>query len=200
MLLLFAQGLYFVGGEHAPCAGRQVAEVQGSLAHADEPPYLAANFSCDQAYLAFAAFVHDDAYPRAFGGIGAYVYPRWGRAFAFQQHAFAPTAQGFGVGGRFYEAVVFFFNLETGVGEAVGQGSVVGEQDESFAVGVEPSDGKDSFGDVYQVYDGFASLRVVGGGDDANGFVEHEVDQAGGSVDGFAVNLNIVAGHIYAGA
>ena len=71
----------------------------------------------------------------------------------------------------------------------MGEGAVVGEEEETFAGVVEAADGIDALGErAEELHDGGTALGITDGCDVAFGFVEHEVEEALGWLDGFAVD------------
>ena len=83
-----------------------------------------------------------------------------------------PTSRGSGTldGGE-----VGLLHAVLGVGEAVRQLAVVGEQDDALGLGVEPADVEETglaVGDV--VAEALAAVRVLHGGDDTGGLVQRE--------------------------
>lgn len=90
------------------------------------------------------------------------------------------------------------------MGEALGEGTVVGEEDQAFAVVVEAADGVEA--EVFRgadgsgpLDDGGAALGVMGGAEDAAGFVG-KIGFAGFGADGTAVEGDGVAGGVDAEA
>ena len=81
--------------------------------------------------------------------------------------------------GAYDPGEIEFVDLELGMGQAVGEFAVVGEQERARDVHVEASDWK--YPGVYagdQIEDGLALVRVFDAGDDALGLVEYDVDVA----------------------
>jgi hypothetical protein len=74
---------------------------------------------------------------------------------------------------------VLFFMLELRVGQPVGEVAVVGEQEQSGSIDIQPAHRVKpvffiSRGDYIQ--DGLSAFFVAGGGDDAGRFIEHQTD------------------------
>lgn len=70
---------------------------------------------------------------------------------------------------------VFFLNLEARMRQPIGQVAVVGQEQESLAVGVEPSDGKEPRIIRHQPDNRRPALRVEGGRDDADRLMQRQV-------------------------
>lgn len=135
----------------------------------------------EAADVTVAAFVEDDFKPGVF--------------FAFTEEGDAFGGEGAVAGGDagleggeesgVREAVdlnvVGFVEVAGGVGDGVGPGGVVGEEQEAFAGLVEAADGGEvGVGGVGEAgEDGGTAFFVGGGGDEAAGFVEGEVDGRG---------------------
>jgi len=92
--------------------------------------------------------------------------------------------------------VIFLGDFVAGVGDVLGEFAVVGEDDQAGGFGIESSDGEDAWvvGEANEFDDVGSALGVVAGGDDAAGFVEHDVNEPaldaladGLSVDGDAI-------------
>lgn len=96
-----------------------------------------------------------------------------------------------------HDGVVGFLDAEAGVSEAIGELAVVGEQEESGGVVVEPSDGEeaDGGGMLNQVKDGSSRVALLGacGAEGVRGLVEHDVEEARGGLDGLASNFDAIA-------
>ena len=79
-------------------------------------------------------------------------------------------------------------------GDGVGELTVVGKQNETFAVIIEPAHGIDAaFHAVQEIENRGRALRVAGGADHAVGLVERDVDKVLGLADQLAVDLDVVA-------
>lgn len=123
--------------------------------------------------------------------------------FGFEEFAFVFDAvEEFGYVGFIEIAVqddaVFFDDLIAGVGEAVGEVAVVGDDEEAFAVLIEASGAEHALalevgGEEFE--DGLSTMGVDVGAEEAFGFVEDKGDWAcvfGG--DGFFVNEDGIVG------
>jgi len=101
----------------------------------------------------------------------------------------AEAGEGFFVGAAADFDEVFFGDVRAGFGEFLGEGAVVGEEEEAFAGVVEAADRVDAFGEwTEELHYGGAAFGIADGGDVAFGFVEHEVDRALSGFDGFVVD------------
>ena len=79
--------------------------------------------------------------------------------------------------------------MRAGFGEFLGEGAIVGEEEEAFAGVVEAADGIDAFCKrAEELHDGGAAFGIADGGDVAFGLVEHEIDRALRGLDGFAID------------
>jgi len=69
--------------------------------------------------------------------------------------------------------VISFGNVGAGLGEFLGEGAVVGEEEETFASVVEAADGVDAFGEMAEeLHNSGAAFGIAGGGDVAFGLVQ----------------------------
>jgi len=103
----------------------------------------------------------------------------------------AQASEGFFVGAGADFDEIFFGDVRAGFGEFLSEGAVVGEEEEAFAGVVEPTDGIDAFGErAEELHHGGAAFGVADGGDVAFGFVEHEIEEALGGLDGLAVDAD----------
>jgi len=116
------------------------------------------------------------------------------RAFALDPHAAAHPVQA--VLGRFaaHAGVVLPFDLVLRVEQLLGEGSVVGQQQQPFGVVVQPPHRVDVFGDLrQQVEHGGAPLGVLPRRHVAAGLVEQDVAMPAGDADALAVDADVVA-------
>ena len=104
---------------------------------------------------------------------------RIGRKFAFEAHQ------------------IGFFHFVAGMGQPRHEIAVVGKQDQSFAVLVQPSGGNQT--DLFRLRDEidrfFGGVPVVQGADVAPGLVQHDVEFFRWRSDGSAAEFHAVAGH-----
>ena len=104
-------------------------------------------------------------------------------------NAVAEALEGFFVGAAADFHQIFFGDVGAGFGEFLREGAIVGEEEEAFAGVVEAANGIDAFGErAEELHDGGAAFRIADGGDVAFGLVEHEIEEALGRLDGFAVD------------
>jgi len=143
--------------------------------------------------LAVAAFDEGDFVPGVggvfveldFGGRGFYA------AVVVERDvdATAESSEGFFVGAAADFHQIFFGDVGAGFGEFLGEGAVVGEEEEAFAGVVEAAHGIDTFRErAEKLHDGGAAFGIADGGDVAFGLVEHEINRALSGLDGFAVD------------
>ena len=183
------EGFDFGGGEFAGGAFFEVAEGDAADGDADEAEDFDLEGFEEAADVTVAAFVEDDFKPGVF-----FAFAEEGGAFG-GEGAVVSLDAGFegGEEGGVREAVdldvVGFVEVAGGVGDGVGPGGVVGEEEEAFASLVEATDGREvGVGGVGEAgEDGGAAFFVGGGGDEAAGFVEDEVG-GWGDGDEFAVD------------
>jgi len=145
--------------------------------------------------LAIAAFDEDDFVPGIgsvfdqtdFGGRGfdaAAVVKRDGDAGA-------QALEGFFVGLAADFDEIGFGDVGAGLGEFLGKGTIVGEEEEAFAGVIESADRVDAFGKIAEEFhDGGAAFGIADGGDVALGFVQQKIDETLRTVEGLAVNAN----------
>ena len=96
---------------------------------------------------------------------------------------------------------VSFFYAGGGLGEAVGQLAVVGDDEQAFAHVVEAADGVEALLHlVEELHHRGAAFGVLDGGDEAAGLVEDEVAVALGALEQLAVDADVVAGGVGLGA
>jgi hypothetical protein len=113
----------------------------------------------------------------------------------------AEACEGFFVGTAADFDEIFFGDVRAGFRKFLGEGAVVGEEEEAFAGVVEAADGIDALGErAEKLHDGGAALGIRDGGYVAFGFVEHEVEEALGRLDGFAIDADGVSIGIGLGA
>ena len=73
----------------------------------------------------------------------------------------------------------------------MGEGAIVGEEEETFAGVVEAADGIDALGKIAEeLHDGGAAFGIADGGDVAFRFVQQKIDETLRAVEGFAVNAD----------
>ncbi len=166
---------YFFVGQFAPLAGRQIAKQHRALTHANEPQHLVAKHFSNFTNLAFAALVQHDPHPNTIFAALQHVNPGWRRRHIVQLHAIAPLAQRLCRRRLVEQRTIFFFNLIAGVCQALGKLAVVGHQQQAFAVIIEPANRKQPRGQIDQSNHCWAALRIIGGGNDAGGFIQHDV-------------------------
>jgi hypothetical protein len=167
----------FLGGEGSELAGLEAAELDGANGHAAEAHDLVAELGQHAADLAVLAFGEDHFED---GGLALLAGDAdlAGAGLAFSQpDALGEVAEGSVVGGAGDEGAIELFDAVSGVGEAVGELAVVGQEDEAGAGLVEASDGVDALGDLGQeIDDAWSAAGVVVGGDVALGLIDGVVD------------------------
>ena len=103
--------------------------------------------------------------------------------------AVAETLEGCFVGASADFDEISFGDVRGGLGELLGEGAIVGEEEKPLAGVVEAADGIDAGGEIAEeLHDGGTSFGIVDGGNVAFGFIQHEIDRRLDGLDGFAVN------------
>jgi len=182
-------GAFFVRGV-APRSCSQVAQGDAGDVRAEEAGDGAVETGEHAAHLPLSAFVQLEG-ATAGAGSGAV---GTGRTVVEVDAAFEASAGGLVERAAFAPHAVALDVFVAGVGEALGEGAIVGEEEQPFAVEVEASDGVQAglVGD--EVEDGGSPLRVVARGDDALRFVEEQERTGDAGVDGVAVEVNVATG------
>jgi hypothetical protein len=182
-----------VWGDDADASGFDAAEGEGADGGAFELDHGMAEAAEHAAHEAVAAFPDDEleggggaraAEDMCAGGSGASV-GEWDAA--------AEACEGLGGDGAFDGGDVGFGDAVAGVGQEVGEASVVGDDDEAGGILVEPADGKEavwSLGD--EIGDAGGAVFGAGGGDVSAGLVDEVVDELFG-LDGPSVAGDLVA-------
>jgi hypothetical protein len=81
-----------------------------------------------------------------------------------------------------------------GMNEALGEVAVVGEKDESFTLGIEPADVKETRQfRRKQVEDGVARMRIVARGNEAGRLVQQKINQARRWPNEFTIDFDVIA-------
>src|SRR5690606_37889477 len=92
---------------------------------------------------------------------------------------------------------VDFGDLVPGVEEPLRQAPLVGEEEQALALPVQAAHGVEPGGPVgHQVKDGLGRVGISDRGDDAPGFVEHQVDQGFRGTQGLAIHLDPGSGRV----
>ena len=115
------------------------------------------------------------------------------RAPVLQVDPLAQAAQGLGRGDVRHLGQVLLLHPVGGMGEAVGQLAVVGQQQETLGVGVQASHGEHPGLPGHQAHRCGPALGIGRGRDRAPRLVEQVVDEAGGGSDHAAVHFHAVA-------
>lgn len=167
----------FVRMEVAPFAGLESACVDGCNGYSAEVVDGMSDGGAHAFDESFASFVYGESNEgRLVLGFEDLCFCGCGDA-VFEHNALLQFANSLVVYDAFYPGVVNFVDFVSGVGESVGEFSVVGEEEGSGDIHIESSDGENACGDSgYKVDDCFAVVGVFGGGDDALGFVEEDID------------------------
>jgi hypothetical protein len=96
---------------------------------------------------------------------------------------------------------VGFFHARGGLGEAVCQFTIVGDDEQPLANVIEATDGVEALLEfVEELHHRGPALGVLDGGDKASGLVEDKVAQTLGALEELAVDANVVAASIGLGA
>jgi len=159
-------------GEVTPLASWQIAEREGRFAHTDQPQHLVAELGCHHADLPFAAFVQHHAHPNAVLIAFGHFDPGGRGRLAVDHDAIAPFAQRIGCGCVVEQRQILFIHLIARVGEALSQFAVVGQQDQTLALVIEPSNRKEPHWQIHHADHGGAALGIIGGRNDASRLVQ----------------------------
>ena len=176
-------------GQRPPRAGRQAAVLQRADARPHEPGHRVADGLAHPPHLAVAALVDRD--PQHAGArLGDLRRRRHAvvELDAVAQPADRPGADRTAADG----GQVLLVDAVAGVGDAVGQLAVVGQQQQALGVGVEPADREHPRLGRHELDDGRAAVGVLGRRDDAGRLVEQVVDEAGLGADRRPVDLDEV--------
>ena len=182
-------------------------EHQGAVAYAANLFDVVADLLEHLAQLAVAAFNEDDFVPGVvaladFANLGGRsLHPARARLAALDSHARTEAVELFfgWFAAHLYE--VGLLHACCGTGELVGEIAVVGDEQEAFAQVVQASDGVEPFAQLCEeLHHGGPALGIAHRGYEAPGLVEHEVAQALGALQQFAVNADVVASGIGLGA
>jgi hypothetical protein len=113
-------------------------------------------------------------------------------------HPDAPpeTSERLGAGDASDLRVVHARDLEAGVGHALGERAVVGEEDEALGGEIQPAHREEPGHTRHQVHDRGTARRIPPGGDDPAWLVECDVDGLAGRLHPHAVNAHVVASGI----
>jgi NDP-sugar pyrophosphorylase family protein len=159
----------------APFAGRQIAQHNRSLAHADQAQNLIAKLLGHLTDLALAAFVQHHTHPHAILAAIKHIDPSRRGGHTIHQHAAAPFSNRIGRGHLIEQRAIFFFDLIAGVRQPLGQLAVVGHQQQTFAIVIQPTNREEPLWQINQLDHGGPALRIVGGGHDAGRLIQHDI-------------------------
>ena len=191
------EGGDFVFGEFAALSGLKITEFELAYLYAAQGKDGQVKVAAHAAYLSVHTLHEGHAEQvfvvELFDGNGHKFYP-FGKA-----HTAPHDVEGL-FGGLFAQAdKVDFFKVVAGVGHAVGEFAVIGEDEQAFGKIVEPSNRVKAVGGVFfwqYIQHGGTVLGVFGSAYHLHGFVEHEVEGGGGlcggKVNALAVNVNNV--------
>ena len=186
------QGAHLGGLEGPPRARLEAVVGEGPDAGAHQTAHGVADGLAHAADLAVAALVDDDA--QHAGGDDAHRGRR--RPAVVEVHPQSQAPQGPRCGGAVHLDEVLLLHPEGRMGEALGQGAVVGEDEQPFAVGVEPPHREDARFVGHELDHGGPVLRVVRGRDHPSRLVQEVVDQPGQHGQDHAVETDLVDGDV----
>ena len=151
--------------------------------------YLIPEDFAHPSYLSVESLFQDDA-----KSPGAFLpYEAGFRSFAEDIHTISHCADH--VVGEFliHRDNVFFFVVVSCPEDLIDDIPVIGEQDQSFRILVEPADREDAFGMIDES-DDIGAVGCIRGGCDAGGFVQCDVDGFLGTLYFFTIDGHPVAG------
>jgi hypothetical protein len=202
----FAQIFEFLGFQFAHFAWLNV-EHQRAVTHAANFLDVVADLFEHLAQLAVAAFNQNDFVPGVvaltdfanLGGRG--LHPAGAGLAALDANARTEAIQRFLGGLAAHLNQVGLLHACRSAGELVSQVAVVGYKQEAFAQIVQATDGVEPLAQLREeLHHGWTPLWIADRGYKAARLVEHEVAQALGALQQFAVDANMIAGGISLGA
>jgi len=116
----------------------------------------------DRENNAFPGFTHDAEFVR-------------NDSFTFDLDSTAHPLQHAWIGEFRRQDVIFLFESETGVHDAIGEFAVVGQEQQALGLTVEPSNRIEAFASVDEFHNGMAVALVAGGRDVPPRFVQHHI-------------------------
>jgi hypothetical protein len=126
-------------GQGAPFAGRQVTQHDRPFAHTDQAQNLVAKLLSHLANLALAAFVQYNTHPHAILAALKHINPGRSGRHTVHEHSAAPLTNRLGRGHLIEQRAILFFDLIAGMREPLGQLAIVGHQQQTFAVIIQPA-------------------------------------------------------------
>lgn len=135
---MLPERLNFLFYERAPRAGSKILEAERTFAYTYEPQDLVAQQASYFADLALAPLVEHYPNPGSFIAAFEQLNPGWRGALAFEIDASTPLAQRIGIGRLVEQYSILLLDLEARVRQPIGQLTVIGEQQQPFAILVEP--------------------------------------------------------------
>jgi hypothetical protein len=198
----FAQVVQLFSFELAHFARFNV-EHQRAVAYATNLLDVVADLLEHLTQLAVAAFNEDDFVPGvvALANLanlgGRSLHPAGTRSAALDSHARTEAVQLFVAWFTAHLYEVSLFHSGCGAREFVGEVAVVGDEQEAFAQVVQASDGVEPLAQLCEeLHHGRAPLGIAHRGYKAPGLVEHEVSEALGALQQFAIDADVVTGGV----
>ncbi len=139
----------------------QLIQCERAFSNPNKTAYVIAQQARNVTYLAIAAFAHHHPNPRAVGGPLQYFDPRRHRQLAVKLDALTPAAQIFGGRGAIKQHPILFFDLKARMCQPKCQVAVVGQQDQPFAIGIQPTNRKEPLIARHQSHNGGPAMRVI---------------------------------------
>ena len=175
--------------EEAPFPLPEIAKFDATEPDASEPFDGHADLRQHASDLALPALSHHDLEERLPSVFLSHSDPSWTGRAIIELHALTETTERFTTNGTGHERQVGPLDSERWVQQPMGQVTIVGEQEQSFGVLIESSDGVEPLVQVDEVHHGRPSFGVAGGGDDALWLVQHQVAHSGVDDDALTVDL-----------
>ena len=189
-----AQRADFVRPQMPPLAGFELAQQQAANADADNPQHRQAGQLTHLTDLALAALIQDNAQPGVFTRQALQARLRRRRAVTvFQNNPTPPGVELVFVGTLTDQYPVFFLVPVARMRQFVRQFAIIGEQDQSLALQVQPAYDKHVPGDRNQIAYRLARLFGAYLGENALRLVERNVNWCLFPGDRLVVNSNRIA-------
>ena len=187
------QRFNFLGGQHTPLARLEIAQQQRADAHTNDALDAQANAPGRLADLALAPLAHHHPQPGSFAGLPFQVHFGGGGALTiFQHHAVPPGLQLLFIRPAREQDAVLLLVAVPGMGQAVGQLAIVGEQDQPLALDIQAAHRVERAGQVHQVAHGGARVGRFYGREHAARLVQGHVLQRLGRLDRPPIHQDVV--------
>lgn len=156
----------------SPLAGFEVAQQKAADPDTNNLYYRQAKPQASLADLALPSFPQHYPQPGALARCVEIIHLGGLSTIAiFEHHAASPGGQLVIVRPAGYQDAIFLFMSITGMGQAIGQLAIVGEQDQAFTIDIQAADRIKLAGKFYQVAHRRTRVRSADGGEVAAWFV-----------------------------